>query len=145
MKITFFAACVPIAQPRQRHRIAGKPGAEFVHNFTPADSKVNTFKASIRLAFSGKHKGAPLQGPVALRFLSLFPRPKRLLWKSKPMPRAWHIQKPDLDNLEKAIKDCLTGLAVGDDCQICCVVKKKYFAAGDEQAGVWVEVETIDG
>lgn len=44
---------VPVAQPRQRHRvIAGN-----VSNYTPASSPVNAFKATVRLAWQGCDKG----------------------------------------------------------------------------------------
>lgn len=137
--ISFFVPAVPIAQPRQRHAII----AGHVRNYTPTAHPVTAFKATCRLASRQAFVGGPMEGPLYLKLLFLMPRPGRLRWKRRPMPREWHTSKPDLDNLEKSIKDALTGTVWIDDAQVCSVEKRKLYCRGDEQPGVCVEVERI--
>lgn len=133
---------MPIAQPRQRHRIVAAGGRTFAQNYTPTKHPVQDFKATVRMALRKVYDGAPpLEGPIFLRLLFLMPRPGRLIWKSRPMPRVPHIGRPDLDNLEKSVVDALTGQAWRDDSQVCEVSMRKDYAAGDEQPAVYVEIE----
>ncbi|NOX54230.1 MAG: RusA family crossover junction endodeoxyribonuclease [Planctomycetes bacterium] len=142
IQIQFDAPCVPVAQPRQRHRaVVLKSGRTVVSNYTPRTAPVNAFKATVRLAFRKAWSGPPLQGPVCLRLEFRMPRPKSKLWKRKPMPSYPHTTKPDLDNLTKAVKDALTGLAWIDDSQICDLRATKRVCSGDESPGVTVRID----
>lgn len=139
--IRFKINTVPIAQPRQRHRIArDKAGEPFVRNFTPTDSPVNAYKAALQRAASEAYQGPPLEGPLALSVLFVLPRPGRLIWKKRPMPREPHEVKPDVDNLLKSSIDALTGLLWRDDTQIHRLVAVKCYAAGDEAPHVELQV-----
>lgn len=150
--IRFTVPAVPIAQPRPR-AVMGQGGHARVHEVTHIKNNatgqrkphpIAAFKATARLSAQNAYKGPPISGPVVLRLLFLMPRPGRLRWKSRPMPRIWHTTKPDLDNLEKAIKDALSGLVWIDDCQVCEVRKQKLYCRGDEQPGLLVEIEEAE-
>lgn len=138
--IRFTVPAVPIAQPRQRHAMI----AGHIRNYTPTSSPVNAFKASVRLAFSQVYTGKPLECPVTLSCVFVMPRPKRLIWKRREMPREPHTGKPDLDNLVKAMKDALKGLAWRDDSQVYSYAEPfiKVIAGGNEQPHVEVEIGT---
>ena len=138
--IRFIVPAVPIAQPRQRHAMI----AGHIRNYTPTKSPVNAFKASARLAFSQVYCLEPLDGPVTLSCVFVMPRPKRLIWKRREMPREPHTGKPDLDNLIKSLKDALKGLAWRDDSQVCSYAEPfgKVIASGNEQPHVEVEIRT---
>ena len=111
---------IPIAQPRQKHRLAKYGEKSFIQNYTPTDSPVNSFKAVSKLVAKVAMKGLPpFLGPLRVDVEFVLPRPKRLVWKNKKMPRERHIIKPDRDNLEKSIFDALNGIVWGDDCQVC--------------------------
>lgn len=142
--ISFRVPAIPVAQPRQRHRlITTKTGNQFVNNFTPAKHPVQDFKATVRHACREAYAGAPLDVPIELRVVFIMPRPGRLIWKTKPMPRERHCSKPDIDNLLKSLKDALNEIAWRDDGQIFRVDACKMYAAGDEQP--CVEVEILSG
>lgn len=143
MLIEFTVRCLPVAQPRQRTRIRFAGDKAFGQNYTPAKAPVNAFKASIVQAATEAYSGAPLEGPICLTIRFVMPRPKAMIWKKRAMPRAWHITKPDLDNLEKALKDALKGVTWRDDAQVCRVSKEKVYASGDECPGVEVAIEDI--
>lgn len=134
--IRFSIPSVPIAQPRQRHALI----AGHVRNFTPAKHPVQAFKAVARMAAHQAYQGPPLEGPLSLRVLFLMPRPGRLRWKKRLMPRQWHTSKPDADNLLKSLKDALSGLVYVDDAQICELTAKKVYCNGSEPPGLWVEI-----
>ncbi len=143
-RITFTVPAIPVAQPRQRHRLAnGSNGKTFIHNYTPTKHKVNDFKATARLAANAAYSGPPLIGPLKMSVVFVFPRPKAITWKTKPMPRLPHGAKPDRDNCEKSLMDALKGLLFTDDAQVCDGAVQKFYAAGNEQPHVEVMIEGI--
>lgn len=141
--ISFRVNAVPVAQPRQRHRVLTVGGRTFAQNYVPAKHPVQDFKASVRMAASAAHSGAPIEGPIFLRAVFVFPRPKRLIWKSRAMPRERHASKPDVDNALKSVKDALTGLLWRDDAQVCSVKASKWYASGDESPRVEISIEAL--
>lgn len=82
-------------------------------------------------------------GPVAVRLAFHFPRPKGHFGTGKnagtikaSAPRR-HIVKPDIDKLERAIYDALTGIVWKDDSQVWKVEKIKAYAS---TAGVYIDI-----
>lgn len=69
-----------------------------------------------------------LEGPISLEVTFLFPFPKR--WRKKDKIDKPHISRPDLDNLVKAIKDALNGIAWKDDAQIYSIKCTKSYSSG---------------
>jgi len=66
-----------------------------------------------------KHK--PWTGPVMLRFTAVFETPKSYsvaLKHAAAAGKLYHIAKPDVDNLFKALADSLNGIAWHDDSQL---------------------------
>lgn len=121
--ISFFVHGQPIAQPRQRHTRTG-------HNYIPKDHPIHAWKDAIRSSFpTGAAKS---EGAVQLRLSFYFKRPKSMK-HDKP-----HIGKPDLDNLQKAVKDALNGIAWIDDSQVNDVAATKQYAP--TQPGVVVTI-----
>jgi len=138
--IEFFVDHKPIAQPRQRHRIIGFGEGSFVHNYTPSAHPVQSFKDAIRNGAKKAYFNPAGCGPYAVRLVLLFPRPKRMVWKKRPMPREVHASKPDVENVGKAVLDALTGIIWVDDSQVCDLRIQKFYASGSEKAGVLVEI-----
>jgi Holliday junction resolvase RusA-like endonuclease len=134
--IRFAVPAVPVAQPRQRHRIAGKGSRQFVQNYIATEAPVNAFKAAVMRAAEAVYDGPVLDGPVCVDMVFLLPRPKNMMWKTKPMLRVMHTKRPDLDNLQKAVLDALSGRLWRDDAQVCIGHAVKLIASGDEQPHV---------
>lgn len=142
-EIRFVVPAVPVAQPRQRHRIVSAGGRQFASNYTPVRDPVNVFKATVKMAAQDVLDSPPLAGPLRVDMIFVFPRQKAKVWKSKPMPRYPHTGKPDRDNLAKSTQDALNGLAWVDDAQICAGEIQKWHAAGDEQPHVEITIQEI--
>ena len=141
--IEFTVPAVPVAQPRQRHSAQVICGRVISRNYTPAGHAVNSFRASVRMAAREAYSGPPLDGPLCVDVVAVFPRPQSQIWKRREMPRQRHAKKPDRDNLDKAILDCLSGILWRDDCQVCAGSIEKWIAAGDEQPHVTVRVSSV--
>lgn len=139
MLITFTVPGLPIPQPRQRHKII----AGHVSNYTPARHAVQAYRRAIQIAARLAYQGPPLTCPLSVTLLFLMPRPQRLTWKTRPMPRVWCPCKPDFDNLAKSTIDCLTGIVWADDGQIASAKVEKMYAAGEEEPCVEVGIETL--
>lgn len=141
--IAFTVPAIPVAQPRQRHRVVAAKGRTFAMNFTPRKDPVNEYKATVRLAASKVHTGPPLDGPLDVMLGFVLPRPQSMRWKTRPMPRVWDTRGKDLDNLAKSTLDALAGLLFVNDCQVCRLVLTKEVASGYEAPCVVVSVKLL--
>lgn len=124
MTYRFWVGGMPKAQPRTKAvAIAGHARV-----YTPKSA--DAWKATVAIE-AKRHIPTPLEGPVWLHCTFLFPRPQRLLTKKSPALALPHTGPPDRDNLDKAVLDALTGIAFGDDRQVCYgTVIKAYVAKG---------------
>ena len=99
-----------------------------------------------RMAMSSAGHLEPVEGPVFLRVLALFARPRRIVKGHVLFNRAGRVPLtgggpwPDLSNVVKAIEDGLQGVIYRDDCQIWAVEGQRMYGARDEVPGVYVEV-----
>lgn len=139
--IQFSVACVPVPQPRQRHRVIRSGPKAYATNYTPARHPVQAFKQLVALAARQAWKGRPREGALTVRVRFRMPVPGLM---AAPIRRhvgaggeSPHIVKPDIDNLLKAIFDALTGICWADDKQISRIEASKVYA---REAGVdvWV-------
>lgn len=95
-------------------------------------------------------EGAPLAGPLELVLRVVLPRPRSLVWRSRPMPATWAPVKPDGDNVQGMVQDALQALAckVGDQ-QIVKWCGEKVYAAGpghgDTRPRVELALSELDG
>lgn len=120
---------IPHAQKRHRSRVVNTPGRSFVQTYKSADQRVaeKTFRSWL---FKSKPEKL-IVGPVSLSFTCYFPIPKS--WPKKLQERKLtienmqHTSRPDLDNLEKHIMDCMTGVFWVDDRQVFRVEKEKFY------------------
>lgn len=98
----------PLPQPRQRHTTTAKGQ---IVNYTPRNHPVQAYKETIQWA--ARAAGVQvLTGAVGIQVRFFMPRPKGR------KVGLYHTGKPDSDNLVKAVKDALTGIAWADDSQV---------------------------
>jgi crossover junction endodeoxyribonuclease RusA len=79
----------------------------------------------------------PLVGPIELKVIWQFPKGKR------HKHYEWRVTKPDTDNLQKMLKDCMTEVGFwNDDAQV--VVEHVEKLWSDEPTGIAIEIEVLD-
>lgn len=131
--MNFFIAIDPptsTAQMKQVRVVKGKP----IFYDPPAVKEArNVLSAHLVVHKPDK----PMAGPVSLRVLWLFPRGK------SHKNGEWRTTKPDTDNLQKLLKDCMTRCGFwNDDAQVVREVAEKRWA--DEPSGIYIEVEELE-
>ena len=129
----FFIAIDPptsTAQMKQVRVVKGKPVF-----YDPPAVKAARNMLSAHLAIHRPDK--PMSGPVSLRVLWLFPRGKH------HKNGEWRITKPDTDNLQKLLKDCMTRCGFWkDDAQVVSEAVEKRWA--DDPCGLYIEVNELE-
>jgi len=79
----------------------------------------------------------PYEGPIELDVVWLFPKGK------SHKAGEWRITKPDTDNLEKMLKDCMTEVGFwNDDAQVVKETVQKKWA--DEPTGIDITIEILE-
>jgi len=136
--ISFFVAGIPVAQPRARARNMGKFAR--VYN---APGPIDDWKMIVRTEAQKAWTDYPNQwlGPLCVNLTFYFPRPKghfNSKGELKPSAPKWHTSKPDRDNSDKAVLDCLTNLGIwGDDKQVCDGwIRKVYVGMTNTSTGI---------
>lgn len=132
MKIHFFLPMIPPTvthQQKKVHVVNGKP----VH-YEPA--KLAAARSKL-MAYLGKHKPEHLlRGPVRLIVKWCFPI------SGKHTDGEWKVTRPDTDNLQKLLKDCMTGAGFWkDDAQVCSEIVEKFWAA---VPGIYIAAEELE-
>lgn len=108
-----FVPITPVAQPRQRISTIGGRALSYL----PKKHPVNGYKLALQHAAreAGIH---PSGGPLTVGLVFYLPMPGS--WSKKKraaLLHSPHCQKPDLDNLAKAVLDGLLPV-IGDDCRV---------------------------
>ena len=127
-----------IPKVKQRPRFATRKGK--VITYTPKATA--SFENLVRLK-ADEEFARPLEGPIRLAIRFYMPRPKRLIWKTKPMPEIYSDKRPDIDNLAKAVIDGLNSVAFKDDAQVADLHITKKYHAGNGESKTIVIVENI--
>lgn len=127
-----------IPKVKQRPRFVSRNGK--VLTYTPKATA--TFENLVKLKAEKEIK-QPLKGAIKLAIRFHLPRPKKIIWKTKPMPEIYSDKRPDIDNLAKSVIDGLTGIAFIDDGQIADLHLTKKYHAGDNEPKTIVIVENI--
>lgn len=115
-------------QEKQVRVVNGKP-----RFYDPPEVKAAREKLKAHLA---KHKPAePYQCGVRLVVKWLFP-------KGKHPDGRYRTTRPDTDNLQKLLKDCMTAEGFWkDDALVCSEIAEKFWA---ETPGIWIHIEPVE-
>ena len=84
--IEFKVFTVPVAQPRQRHRIVKGKSGMFVANYVPSTHPVNGYKIDLQTKLREVYHGEPLEGPLSLTLIGNLKNPGQE-WEPKGRPR----------------------------------------------------------
>lgn len=124
------------AKGQPRPRAFSRDGKARVYDPGTADG----FKSAIAAAFAGKLPAIPIEGAVAVTIAAYFTRPKSHRCKSGLRGNApgRYIQKPDADNIAKAVLDALTTLGLWrDDAQVDPLTVRRAWTSGAS----WTEID----
>lgn len=112
MEITFIIPGKPYAKKRAK-------ATAFAGRARMYDPKENgSFEETVK-AIAAKHFAEPITGPIGVDIVATFV--PAASWSKKKRAAAiggYHTQKPDRDNVEKAVLDSLNRIAWGDDAQV---------------------------
>jgi len=101
------------------------------------DPKYTEYKKAI--AMIAKTKIKPSNAPITMQIDFFFKYPKS--WSKKRVAGTkYHISRPDLDNLQKGVKDALNGIAYKDDSQVWSIIARKQYSQED---GILIKIEEI--
>lgn len=141
--IQFFVKGTPKAQPRPRAFARRMPSGQVIARVYD-DSSAEGWKSCIAFHANEHVPDVPLEGPVRVDAVFLFPRPQYLLKKKCPDGPIRHTAKPDRDNLDKALLDVLKTLGFfRDDSQVCDGGIKKFYVAREGISGAHVRIMQI--
>jgi Holliday junction resolvase RusA-like endonuclease len=93
----------------------------YVRRYDPPN--VKAAKALLKTALAPHAPETPITGPVALDITWHFT-------SASHKPGTWRTTRPDLDNLQKGLKDCMTAVGFwADDSQVCFEISRKQWSA----------------
>ena len=131
--LKFFMAMEPPTATHQMHKVRVVNG----HPVFYEPANVKDARRKITSALQGNVPAEPFTGPVELKVRWMFPKGK------SHKAGTWRITKPDTDNLEKLLKDCMTETGFWkDDAQVAREIAEKCWS--DEPCGIEVEVSEME-
>ena len=130
--LEFFMAMDPPTATSQEHQVIAKNGKPIFYS----PDRVRAAKAKL-IAHLGKHvPDKKLDGPIELV----------TKWSFRSRNKQQHhgddrITKPDTDNLQKLLKDCMTECGYWkDDAQVCREITEKFWA---DIPGIYIRVTEL--
>jgi Holliday junction resolvase RusA-like endonuclease len=140
MKIDFFVAGIPKAQPRVKAFVRG--GHAGVYTPDSAES----WKQAVRREVAANAPESLVAHPVRVQLDFFLPRPKAHYKRDGSLKEnwpIWHCKKPDLDNLIKAVTDAITDTQQVwlDDSQIYQILATKSYALNASGCSVRIDAD----
>ena len=131
-RIEFFLPMIPPTATHQEKQVKVVRGRPVFYE-PPA---VKDARAKLR-AYLAKHRPEePFSGPVRLMVKWCFPR-------GRHGDGEWRATRPDTDNLQKLLKDCMTAEGFwADDAQVASEICEKFWA---EIPGIYIAAEELIG
>lgn len=133
----FFVAGIPVAKGSMKAFINRKNGRPILTHSNAPEQKA--WASSV--AYAAQKEGAKLtKDAIFIELEFHMPRPKGNFGKKGLLPSAplFHVKKPDLDKLIRAVLDSLTGICWEDDSQVVSVKAEKVYAK--DSTGVLITI-----
>lgn len=130
--IQFFLPMQPPTVTAQQHRVVARKGARPLFYDSPslADARAKL------TAHLGQHRPEfPFEG--ALRLVT------KWCFETTASHRSGEYKstKPDTDNLQKLLKDCMTSVGFWlDDAQVASEITEKFWS---DRPGIWIKIEVL--
>ena len=125
---------MPMLPPTATHQEMGL-GVRNGKPYTYEPPNVREARAKLTAHLAGHAPKEPLQGALRLTVKWLFPRGKR------HRDGEYKATRPDTDNLNKLLKDCMTDLHFWhDDAQVASEVCEKFYA---DITGIYIQLTEL--
>ena len=133
--ISFFMHMIPPRTTAQTKRVVvGKNGKQRRYE----GESLKDAHAKLRAHITPHKPDEPLTGPVRLVVKWMFLDKQHVHEHG-----AWKTTRPDTDNLQKMLKDVMTGCSFWkDDAQVVSEIAEKFWVR--EKPGIYVEVHALD-
>lgn len=129
----FLIECNPPTATAQEKKVALVHGRPVFYE--PA--KLKTAKKELTLLLSEHRPKEPLTGPLSLSVTWFFPKGK------SHRHGEWRVTRPDTDNLEKMLKDCMTHCGFWkDDAQVVREHVEKRWS--EDPVGIEIEITELE-
>jgi len=129
----FFIAIKPPTVTAQEKKVRIVRGKPMFYNPAPLEDAKHLLIGNLY----SQRPEEPLEGALQLNALWLFPRGK------SHKNGEWRITRPDTDNLQKLLKDCMTKCGFWrDDAQVAKEVVEKRWS--DDPTGIYIEVTGLE-
>ena len=131
MEIQFFMAMIPPTVTAQEHKVTVKNGKPFIYDTPEIKNAQDTLMAHL-----AKHiPKEPYSVGVRLIVKWLFP-------KGRHKNGEYRITKPDTDNLQKLLKDCMTKSGFWkDDALVASEIVEKFWS---DISGIYIHIEELE-
>ena len=132
MRLSFFMPMDPPTTTYQEHKIGVRHGKPYTYE----PETVKAARAQLAAGLAPHRPAAPFTGGVQLVTKWGFP-------PTKAHPSlTWRTTKPDTDNLQKMLKDCMTRLGFWeDDSLVVSEICEKFFI---DVPGIYIEITPIE-
>ena len=128
--IEFFMPMIPPTVTAQEHKVTIRNGKPMFYD----SPELKEAKSKILSGLYPHRPQKPFEGGLQLIVKWLFP-------KGNHKNGEYRITKPDTDNLQKMLKDCMTkSVFWNDDALVCSEFIEKFWA---EQPGIYIRIEEI--
>lgn len=132
--MNFFMAMTPPTSTSQMKKVRVINGKPVFYD----PPKVKEARQALTAALAPHRPAKPFTGALSLYTLWLYPRGR------SHENGEWRITRPDTDNIQKLLKDCMTDVGFwDDDAQVARERIEKRFS--DEPCGIYVEIEQMEG
>ena len=126
----FFMAMIPPTVTYQEKKLQVRQGKPIVYE----PERLSDARQKLRAHLGGHRPAAPMEGGLRLLVKWCFPR-------GRHPDGTYRITKPDTDNLQKLLKDCMTVEGFWkDDAQVASEICEKFWA---ETPGIYIRVEEL--
>lgn len=119
---------VPIPWQRPAHRIMKSKGKNLIVVYDKQKKEKEMARWQIRAQFKEAKITTPLLVDITFR-MPIQKSASKKIREQMLNGTIHHMKKPDCDNLEKFILDCMTGIVFEDDAQICTLYCRKVFSS----------------
>lgn len=126
----FFMPMIPPTVTAQEHKVTVRNGKPVIYD----TAEIKEAKAKLMSALYPHRPQIPFGNGIRLTVKWLFP-------KGRHQNGSYRTTKPDTDNLQKLLKDCMTKVGFWqDDALVCSEVIEKFWA---DVSGIYIKIEEI--